>query len=116
MQSKGELIAQYEARMTTSVAMDDFLARNDPGGTAHVEPTDSAVLDDDCVLAISEGEIPINDIALTLPAHPRCSHGSTLLMHLLITRTCGISRCITVLIHITSPARRGCSQDAIGDD
>jgi len=69
-----ELIARHETAMTASTAASDFISRNGLTGTAHVEPIDSAGLDDECDHAISQGEIPIEDIDIDLPAHPNCNH------------------------------------------
>lgn len=71
---QSELISQYEAASTAAIAAGDFIDRNPVTGTAHVEPTDTAGLDDECDEAVALGEIPLDETAIDLPAHPRCPH------------------------------------------
>ncbi len=68
------MIATYESALTASIALGDFVSKNGLSGTAHVEPPDTAGLDDSCDDAVALGEIPLADIPIDLPAHPRCPH------------------------------------------
>jgi hypothetical protein len=70
---QADLISHYEAAMTSSTALQDFIARNDQlRGMEWVEPTTS-VGEDACADAISLGRQPLGTIDPP-PYHPRCPH------------------------------------------
>lgn len=73
---QADRIAPYEAGMASGAAASDFYGRNADvlTGTAHVEPQESAGLDDGCDELIALGAVDLKDATDDLPAHLSCPH------------------------------------------